>query len=225
MAAHRSFDLRGEPDRARALEHADARVRHVLAGDRSAPRRRYGPGPHGGREILYVGSSDGSLYALNATTGRRRWSFNAVSSDPILRDRHALNSSPALRRTGVYIASPSCWTARDSPSPRLHRSEHLDGPRGQHRARGAEASRRHPHALAGSRLRDRRRVRAVHTPAAVEATPHAWEAQWRGASNLRNCAWKGRGQASVSARVRDHTHLFSSSPRPPSTSVPCPSRA
>jgi outer membrane protein assembly factor BamB len=65
-----------------------------------------GPGPRGTRqEILYVGSSDGSLYALNASTGRRRWSFNTISSDPILRDRHELNSSPALGRTGVYIGS------------------------------------------------------------------------------------------------------------------------
>ncbi len=65
-----------------------------------------GPGPRGDRhEILYVGSSDGSLYALDARTGRRRWSFSTVSADPILRDRHQLNSSPALGRTGVYIGS------------------------------------------------------------------------------------------------------------------------
>ncbi len=63
------------------------------------------------RAIVYVGSSDGSLYALDADTGRRRWSFNTVSSDPILRDRHQLNSSPALGRTGVYIGSEdgSLW--------------------------------------------------------------------------------------------------------------------
>jgi len=71
-----------------------------------------GPGPPGEhRAILYVGSSDGRLYALDADTGRRRWSFNTVSSDPILRDRHQLNSSPALGRTGVYIGSEdgSLW--------------------------------------------------------------------------------------------------------------------
>jgi outer membrane protein assembly factor BamB len=61
------------------------------------------PGEH--RHILYVGSSDGSLYALDADTGRRRWSFNTVSGDPVLRDRHQLNSSPALGRSGVYIGS------------------------------------------------------------------------------------------------------------------------
>jgi outer membrane protein assembly factor BamB len=61
------------------------------------------PGRSG--DILYFGSSDGTLYALDATTGRRRWSFDTVSTDPILRDRHELNSSPALGRTGVYIGS------------------------------------------------------------------------------------------------------------------------
>jgi hypothetical protein len=65
-----------------------------------------GPAPHGEhRKILYVGASDGTLYALDADTGKRRWSFDTVSSDPILRDRHELNSSPALGRTGVYIGS------------------------------------------------------------------------------------------------------------------------
>lgn len=64
-----------------------------------------GPGPGGRGLILYVGSSDGSLYALDAATGRRRWSYDTVLNDPILRDRHELNSSPALGRTGVYIGS------------------------------------------------------------------------------------------------------------------------
>jgi outer membrane protein assembly factor BamB len=69
---------------------------------RSSPVLSRGPGDH---DILYVGSSDGVLYALDAVTGHRRWSFNTVSSDPILRDRHQLNSSPGLGRTGVYIGS------------------------------------------------------------------------------------------------------------------------
>jgi outer membrane protein assembly factor BamB len=66
-----------------------------------------GPAPPGDRhDILYVGSSDGSLYALDAATGTRRWSFDTVDfRNPILRDRHELNSSPALGRTGVYIGS------------------------------------------------------------------------------------------------------------------------
>jgi outer membrane protein assembly factor BamB len=40
------------------------------------------------REILYVGSSNGKLYALNADTGRRRWSYDTTPSDPTLRDRN-----------------------------------------------------------------------------------------------------------------------------------------
>ena len=73
---------------------------------RSSPVLGPGPGPHGDRhQILYVGSSDGSLYALDAQTGRRRWSFSTVSAGPVLRDRHQLNSSPALGRSGVYIGS------------------------------------------------------------------------------------------------------------------------
>jgi outer membrane protein assembly factor BamB len=65
-----------------------------------------GPGPPGSQhDILYVGSSDGALYALDASSGRRRWSFRTVSADPVLRDRHQLNSSPGLGRTGVYIGS------------------------------------------------------------------------------------------------------------------------
>jgi outer membrane protein assembly factor BamB len=71
---------------------------------RSSPVLEPAPAPER-RDILYVGSSDGTLYALDADTGRRRWSFNTVSRDPILRDRHELNSSPALGRTGVYIGS------------------------------------------------------------------------------------------------------------------------
>ena len=64
-----------------------------------------GAAPAGERgEILYVGSSNGKLYALNAPTGRRRWSFDTTPRDPALRDRNDLNASPALGRTGVYIA-------------------------------------------------------------------------------------------------------------------------
>lgn len=56
------------------------------------------------RQILYVGSSNGKLYALDTATGRRRWSFDTTPSNPVLRDRNDLNASPALGRTGVYIA-------------------------------------------------------------------------------------------------------------------------
>jgi outer membrane protein assembly factor BamB len=63
-----------------------------------APRREH-------RDILYFGAADGTLYALNADTGTRRWSFDTTLPDPILHDRNDLNSSPALGRTGVYIGS------------------------------------------------------------------------------------------------------------------------
>jgi outer membrane protein assembly factor BamB len=95
-----------------------------------------GPGPRGGADqIVYVGSSDGSVYAIDAATGHRRWSYDTVSRTAILRDRHALNSSPALGRTGVYIGSedghltyvpydyclhrrdPRCDTAPGEPYP------------------------------------------------------------------------------------------------------------
>ncbi|MGZ4202033.1 MAG: outer membrane protein assembly factor BamB family protein, partial [Thermoleophilaceae bacterium] len=56
------------------------------------------------RDIVYVGSSNGKLYALDADTGRRRWSFDTTPSDPVLRDRNDLNASPALGTRGVYIA-------------------------------------------------------------------------------------------------------------------------
>ncbi len=56
------------------------------------------------RGIVYVGSSNGKLYALDSDTGHRRWSFDTTPGDPVLRDRNDLNASPALGRTGVYIA-------------------------------------------------------------------------------------------------------------------------
>ncbi len=70
---------------------------------RSSPVLGAAPAP-GHDEILYVGSSNGKLYALNAATGHRRWSFDTTPRNPVLRDRNDLNASPALGRTGVYIA-------------------------------------------------------------------------------------------------------------------------
>jgi outer membrane protein assembly factor BamB len=80
---------------------------HVLwrydTGDpiRSSPV--LGRAPRGDGRILYVGSSNGRLYALNATSGKRRWSFDTTPKDPALHDRNDLNGSPALGRRGVYI--------------------------------------------------------------------------------------------------------------------------
>ena len=69
---------------------------------RSSPVIGQAPGPGHG-EIVYVGSSNGMLYAIDAATGRRRWSYNTTPSDPFLLVRNNLNGSPALGRTGIYI--------------------------------------------------------------------------------------------------------------------------
>ncbi len=59
--------------------------------------------PDGRHKIVYVGAGNGTLYALNASTGTRRWSYDTTRTDPVLRDRNDLNGSPALTRTGVVI--------------------------------------------------------------------------------------------------------------------------
>ncbi len=69
---------------------------------RSSPVLGRAPAGEGGR-ILYVGSSNGSLYALDARTGRRRWSFDTTPRVGALRDRNDLNGSPALGTRGVYV--------------------------------------------------------------------------------------------------------------------------
>ncbi len=69
---------------------------------RSSPA--LGAGPDGARDaIVYFGSGNGKLYALDAATGTRRWSFDTTPDDPELRDRNDLNASPALGRQGIYI--------------------------------------------------------------------------------------------------------------------------
>ena len=69
---------------------------------RSSPVLGEAPGPGHG-EILYVGSSNGELYALDAATGALRWSYDTTPSNPYLAVRNNLNGSPALGQTGVYI--------------------------------------------------------------------------------------------------------------------------
>ncbi len=54
----------------------------------------------GAADIVYFGAGNGKLYALNAD-GSLRWAYDA--SDPELSARNALNGSPALSLTGVYI--------------------------------------------------------------------------------------------------------------------------
>ncbi len=69
---------------------------------RSSPALGAAPsGEQGG--ILYFGSGNGKLYALDAADGTRRWSFDTTAADPELKDRNDLNASPALGRSGVYI--------------------------------------------------------------------------------------------------------------------------
>lgn len=62
-----------------------------------------GRAPNGDGKVVYVGSSNGVLYALDAETGRRRWSFDTTPRNQALSDRNDLNGSPALGHRGVYI--------------------------------------------------------------------------------------------------------------------------
>ena len=70
---------------------------------RSSPALGPAPAPEH-RDIVYVGSSNGKLYAIDADTGRLRWSYDTTPENPYLRVRNNLNASPALGRTGIYIA-------------------------------------------------------------------------------------------------------------------------
>jgi outer membrane protein assembly factor BamB len=76
------------------------------------------------RGIVYVGSSNGKLYALDSDTGHRRWSFDTTPADPVLRDRNDLNASPALGRTGVYIAGEHGYVDYVPYDYCLHRRDH-----------------------------------------------------------------------------------------------------
>lgn len=102
---------------------------------RSSPA--VGRAPDGMNEIVYVGSSNGELYALDARTGRLRWSYNTTPTNPYLAVRNNLNASPALGRTGIYIAGEDgyvhyipydyCLHRRDprcstTPGPALERN-------------------------------------------------------------------------------------------------------
>jgi len=73
---------------------------------RSSPAIGLGPGSER-PGIVYVGSGNGRLYALNAADGQRRWSFDTTPVEERLRDRNDLNGSVALGSDGVYIGSES----------------------------------------------------------------------------------------------------------------------
>jgi outer membrane protein assembly factor BamB len=69
---------------------------------RSSPALGLPPKGESGR-ILYVGSSNGRLYAINTRDGSRRWSYDTTPKSRALRDRNDLNGSPALGRRGIWI--------------------------------------------------------------------------------------------------------------------------
>ncbi|MEZ5073777.1 MAG: PQQ-binding-like beta-propeller repeat protein [Solirubrobacterales bacterium] len=69
---------------------------------RSSPVLGMAPKGEPGR-ILYVGSSDGRLYAIDTRTGERRWSYDTTPRGRALRDRNDLNGSPALGKRGIWI--------------------------------------------------------------------------------------------------------------------------
>lgn len=60
------------------------------------------PGEQG--RILYVGSSNGRLYAIDTRDGSRRWSYDTTPAGDALADRNDLNASPALGKRGIWIA-------------------------------------------------------------------------------------------------------------------------
>jgi outer membrane protein assembly factor BamB len=84
-------------------------------GDAVRPSPVLGMAPDGKSRIVYAGSSNGTLFALDAATGQRRWSFDGTPRVAALRDRNDMNASPALGRKGSTSArnpgaSGSCPT-------------------------------------------------------------------------------------------------------------------
>lgn len=73
---------------------------------RSSPSVGQAPAPQTG-DIVYFGSGNGKVYAINGNDGSRRWSYDATPNDAILHDRNDVNASPALGDSGVYLGSES----------------------------------------------------------------------------------------------------------------------
>ncbi len=68
----------------------------VSIGQNADPNTR-SSSPTVSNDVIYVGSTDGKLYAIDATTGQTRWTFTA-SGGP-------MHSSPAIADGKVYIGS------------------------------------------------------------------------------------------------------------------------
>jgi len=84
---------------------------------RSSPVIGPAPGEEDGW-VVYFGSGIGKLYALNAETGRRRWSYDTTPEDPAAAVRNDLNGSPALSPTGILIGGEHgriCYLPYDYP--------------------------------------------------------------------------------------------------------------
>jgi len=77
----------------------------------------------GGTPIVYAGTANGRVVAVNVHDGSLRWNFNTTSTDPELATRNQLNSSLALGPKGVYTGSqdgtvwyvPYDYCLRDGP--------------------------------------------------------------------------------------------------------------
>jgi outer membrane protein assembly factor BamB len=74
--------------------------------DTGAPIRSspvIGRDPGGEGHVVTFGNGDGRLFALDAATGERRWSYDTTGAGGASPDRNDLNGSPALGTTGIYI--------------------------------------------------------------------------------------------------------------------------
>ena len=66
--------------------------------------------PSGKGEIVYVGSSNGKLYAIDAATGKRRWSFDTTPAGGAARPQRPQRLAGAGQR-GIYIGGEHGYLA------------------------------------------------------------------------------------------------------------------
>lgn len=86
-----------ELDTGRLRWRFDTEGRDLFSGDFGYDRRTVQSSPAVVDGVVYVGARDGYLYAIDAASGRRRWSFNHEIS--------WVNSSPAVSGGIVYAGS------------------------------------------------------------------------------------------------------------------------